>query len=107
MGPRDVVGVHPDIAGLCEVEGELIILCVVLADVDVVTVTADIVQRFADRSAGAAFFAGFVEAGALFASSRVTPYKSAVLELLPDLGEIAFVGGQVQGGADALQVVDL
>ena len=107
MGSGYVVGVHPDVAGLREVEGELIVLNVVLTDIDVVTVTADVVQRFADGSAGTAFFAGLVEAGALFASACVPPDQSAVLEFLPDLGEIAFARGKIQRGADTLQMVDL
>ena len=37
----------------------------------------------------------------------MTTDKSAVLQLLPDLREVAFVGGKVERSADALEVVDL
>ena len=107
MGPGYVVGVHPDVAGLCEVESELVVLGVILADIDVVAVAADVVKGLADGSAGAAFFAGFVKAGPLFPSPCVPANKSAVLELLPDLGQVALARGEIQGCADALEMVDL
>ena len=77
MGSGNVVGMHPDIAGLSEVEGKLVVLCVVLADINVITVTADVVKGLADGSAGAAFFAGFVKPGALFSAACKSASASA------------------------------
>ena len=106
MGARHVVGVEPDVPGIGEVEGELVVLGVVLAHINVVSVGTDVVERLTDRRAGAPL--GLVVARAALAAGVVVSFdQSAVLELLADLREVPLIGGKIQRRADALEVLDL
>ena len=108
MGAGHVVGVHPYVAGIGEVECQRVVLRVVFADIDVEAVAADIMERLADRRAGLALFAaGLVEAGALPASASAPFDKAVVLEFPPDLRKIALVGRKIQGSPYALKMFDL
>ena len=108
MGAGDIVGVHPDIVWPCEVKSELVVLEIVLAHINIIAVTAYIVQRLTDRRAGTSFFtAGFIKSGAVPAACSVPADQAAVLEFLADLRQIPLICGKIQGSPDALEVVDL
>ena len=109
MGARHIVGVQPDITGIGEVEGEHVILGIVLSYINVVAVRADVVQRLADRRARAALGPfGFVIAGSSFSAGTVVSlHKTAVFQLLADLREVPLIGGKIQRCPDALQMPDL
>ena len=81
-------------------EGQKVILCVVLADIDVVAVAADVVKRLAYGCARTAFFisvpAGFVITGAVLSFCGMSFDKSAVFKLPADLRKVALIGREVR-----------
>ncbi len=93
MGAWDLLGVEPPVISVGKLEGELVILVIVLAHIDVESVTADIMKGLAGDFLlfGAALFADVAASHQFFF----------------DLYQVLLMEGNVQGRGDGLQMVNL
>ena len=104
MGSGHVVGMEPDVAAVRHAEGDLVILRIVLAYIDVVAVTADVMERKTLRCSGTSFFS---VVPLIFAAGVFAAQEAALLHFTADLGQITVSGGEFQGVLDAPEVIDL
>ena len=93
VGSGDLLGMEPPVASIGKLEGQLVILKIILADIHVESVTADIVEGLA----------GDLH---LFLTALAMDI-AAFRELLLDLRQVFFLQGDFQGGGDGFQVIDL
>ena len=93
MGARRAFSVEPPVISRGKGEGQFIILQIVLANIHMVAVTGEVVQRLAGQLH---LFLGEL-------SSRLP----ALDQLFLDLGQICLAQRDVQGIADGFQVLDI
>ena len=91
---RDSLCMEPPVIAVCDLEGDFLVLIVVLADVDVKAVGRAVVIRTARDLR-------------LLCAKRTLLDKAKFRELFFDLNEVFLPDGDVEGGTDRLEVIDL
>ena len=99
MGTRNLLRVEPQITSVGDMKSDFIVLQVVFSHIDVVSAGTDKVKRCALRKTRLLCAVGILIPGGAM-------YKAALLEFLPDLGDVALIGGERKAHLDILELID-
>ena len=94
MGTGDSLGVKPPVVSAGEPEGQILVLVIIFAYIDVITVRGNVMEGLTCNLGPFVAWSAFL-------------YISILHQFFFDLHQIVFSQGNIQGGADRFQVIDL